>query len=605
MCKIDHLRGTENLVALIAAKFELFIKNHRGGPLRPPPSGARVKLADGSLTDDGDIMAGLFASAFESVYVRTPPNLEPAPHQIATSRMPPVEFDRQDILEVLQSLDTSSAAGADNIHPALLKSCAVELASPLFSIFCQSLRECRLPTQWKFSVVIPIFKKGSRYDPLNYRPVSLTSVTAKCLERIIAGRLTSYLESNALLSNHQFGFRSGRSTMDQLLLVYNDVSKWVDEGSVVDLVLFDFSKAFDVVSHPILLAKLFGVGVDRDLISWIEHFLTNRQMAVTAKGKLSSSRNVVSGVPQGSVLGPILFLIFVNCIADHLSCSYKIFADDLKIYMRVRHDSDANLTSDTNLCQHDITTLQNVATSWNLKLNEGKCAVLRFKRKSHVLPPPQYYINQSPIRTVQSQVDLGLLVDSNLKFHQHVANATRKAAALSQNFMKSTVCRSPDFMMSVFSSHIRPILEYASCVWNTGYVGDMRLLESVQRRWTKKVTSLSNLSYRSRLEALDQYSVSGRLLRNDLIQYWKIFHGKSSISPPDVFTLAPQSTTRGHRYKLSHVRTQTDVRRRAFAVRHVEVWNSLPDNVVSEKDLKVFKGMLANSLGDSLYNFPL
>ena len=115
---------------------------------------------------------------------------------------------------------------------------------------------------------------------------------------------------------------------------------------------------------------------------------------------------------------------------------------------------------------------------------------------------------------------------------------------------------------------------------------------------------MSNLDYRARLEALDQYSVSGRLLRNDLIQYWKIFHGKSSVSPPDLFTLAPQSTTRGHRYKLSHVRTQTDVRRRAFAVCHVTVWNSLPDHVVSENDLKTFKGMLANSLGDALYHFP-
>ena len=471
----------------------------------------------------------------------------------------------------------------------LLKSCSSELAKPLYIIFKLSLLECCLPSQWKFSVVVPIFKKGSRYDPLNYRPVSLTSVSSKCLERIIARHLTITLSFPTT-----FGFRSGRSTTDQLLLVYNDISKWVDDGNVVDLILFDFSKAFDVVSHSILLAKLHGLGVNRDLILWIEHFLTNRYMAVTVKGKLSANRSVESGVPQGSVLGPILFLIFVNCIASRVSCSYKIFADDLKIYMKVRHDSEFNLTLDTNTCQQDINILHEVATSWNLKLNENKCAVLRFRRRLHVLPDPHYHILQSPIRNVQSHVDLGLLVDDSLKFHQHISSTTRKAAALSQNVLKSTVCRTPDFMISIFNSHIRPILEYASSVWNTGYMGDMRLLEGVQRRWTKRVSNLSNLDYRSRLEVLNQYSVAGRLLRNDLIQYWKICHGKSPVRPLDLFTLAPPSATRGHRYKISLVRTQTDVRSRAFAVRHINLWNSLPDQLVSETDLKTFKSMLAD-----------
>ena len=362
----------------------------------------------------------------------------------------------------------------------LLKSCAKSLAYPLWIIYRLSLLECRLPVLWKTSVVAPIFKKGSRYNPLNYRPISLTSVPCKCLERVVAKHLTAYLEENNILSDHQFGFRAGRSTMYQLLLVYHDISTWLDEGNVVDLILFDFSKAFDVVSHAILLDKLSRLGVEANLISWIKDFLVGRTMSVSVKGERSNPRPVASGVPQGSVLGPNLFLIFVNHIASNLTCQYKIFADDLKIYMKIRHDSAVDHLHDSQLCQADISLLQRTASSWGLKLNQEKCAVIRFQRKSHTLPTPRYFIDQTPIKVVHSHPDLGVLIDSDLKFHQHIINTAQKAGGLAQNTLKATVCRSPDFMMSVFCSHIRPIIEYCSCVWHTGYIGDLRVLEAVQ-----------------------------------------------------------------------------------------------------------------------------
>ena len=145
--------------------------------------------------------------------------------------MPPVDFSVDSILSILQALDVNSASGADDIHPSLLRHCASGLAYPLYLLFHKSLRECQLPALWKYSIVVPIHKKGSRCDALNYRPISLTSVTCKCLERLIARQLTDYLESNNILSDHQFGFRSGRSTMDQLLLVYEDVSSCLDSGT--------------------------------------------------------------------------------------------------------------------------------------------------------------------------------------------------------------------------------------------------------------------------------------------------------------------------------------------------------------------------------------
>ena len=567
------------------------------------PGVGPLRLPNGNLTDDPVAMAESFAKAFEGVFVRGPPNPDPAPHQTVDSQMPGVDISINDVLAVLQSLDANSSAGPDNLHPMLLKSCAHSLAYPLTVIFRQSLMEHSLPNHWKTSIVVPIFKKGSRYDPLNYRPISLTAVTCKCLERVICQQLTAYLENNFILSDNQFGFRSGRSTQDQLLLVYDDVAKWLDDGCVVDLIMFDFAKAFDLVSHPILLEKLRLIGITSPLIYWIEDFLVGRSMSVSVKGNVSRSYPVASGVPQGSVLGPILFLVFINHIANTLNSSYKIFADDLKVYIKIGHDSDADYALSSQLFQRDITALQEISTSWDLRLNEEKCVVMRFQRKSHPPPPPVYYIGGSPIRVTLSHSDLGVLIDTSLKFHQHISTTVRKAAGLSQNLLKCTVCRSPDFMLTLFRSHIRPIIEYYSCLWHTRYLGDLRMLESVQRRWTKCIADMSNLDYRCRLRALNLFSVQGRLLRADMIQCWKMFHGKCAVNAADLFTLAPQAGTRGHRFKVCHSRPHTDVRQRSFSVRCVGFWNSLPEQVVSETDFRTFKVLLADALGDSLFDY--
>ena len=363
------------------------------------------------------------------------------------------------------------------------------------------------------------------------------------------------------------------------------------------------AKAFDVVSHPILLEKLSLLGVDASLISWVEVFLTRRTMSVSIKGKVSCPHAVGSGVPQGSVLGPILFLIFVNHIAATLLCEYKIFADDLKMYLKLSHTDHACYQTNTHRAQQDIDSLLRIASSWGLRVNESKCAIMRFKRRFHDFPAPEYVIASSPIPYVSSHTDLGVLVDSDLKFHCHISRTSKRSAALALNVLKSTACRSPEFMMPIFSTHIRPIMEYCSCLWNTGYIGDVRALESVQRLWTKQVSGLRDMDYGTRLKELNQYSVFGRLLRADLIYYWKLFHGKCALTPSDLFTTSCYQGTRGHRFKVNVPRSVTDIRRRSFAVRSIVAWNQLPDDVVATANLTLFKQKLANTLGDSLFAY--
>ena len=576
-----------------------YIRNRKVGR----PSVGPLRLVSGELSDSPSSMAEQFAESFSEVYNCVSPD-NPAPHQHHDGRLEELVITTENVKSALASLDSDSAMGPDSVHPLFLKSCSSELAQPLTIIFNRSLREGVVPGAWKTSTVVPIFKKGTRYDPLNYRPVSLTSVCCKTLERIIAEHLTTYLEEASLLDPNQFGFRAGRSTMDQLILVYSEVSQKVDEGGIVDVILFDYSKAFDVVHHGILIEKLHCLGIQGNSLQWIESFLTGRLMNVAVKGVMSKPRKVLSGVPQGSVLGPLLFLIYINHIASKLSCKYKIFADDLKIYACVHHRSFPVVTApSTTDVQSDIDLLYITSSSWGLQMNPKKCAVLRFSRAYHDLTPAEYVMNGLTIPSVNSHLDLGVLVDTNLKFHGHIRTTVHKAGGLAQNFLKSTVCRKPEFMLFLLTTHIRPIIEYCSCIWNTGYQGDLILLESVQRRWTKQIESVKNLEYSDRLRELNLYSVRGRLIRADLIQYWKIFNGKSHITASDLFQLAPQSGTRGHCYKIFMPSTYTEVRKRFFNVRCIPTWNSLPQHVVTAPSIYCFKKLLAEELGDVLFQF--
>lgn len=565
------------------------------------PTIGPLKLSESKMTDDPHLMSEIFVEAFSTVFTRGSP-VNPSPHQCFDGNLSDIVFSVDDVQKILSNLDGTSAMGPDEVHPLLLKKCASQLALPLHRIFSRSLLEGRLPDIWKSSLVIPIFKKGHRYTPLNYRPISLTSVPGKCMERIICSQLSSYLEEHSLLSSEQFGFRVGRSTQEQLLLTYNFVSKQIDEGYVTDLILIDFSKAFDVVVHSLLLDKLRCLGIQGTILQWISGFLHDREMRVSVKGCVSKPKDVASGVPQGSILGPTLFLVYINSVASQLSSQFKIFADDLKMYSSVKIMPNMLPSSCISAVQNDIDVLYSTALSWGLKVNVKKSMVLRFPR-SQPDRLPSYTLGGLPLPVADTASDLGVTVDTDLKFHSHAQQTAHKASGLSHSLLKATVCRTEEFMVFLLKTHIRPILDYSSCLWSTGYAGDVKLLESVQRRWTKQVVGLSSLSYADRLKSLNLFSIQGRLLRADLIMYWKILNGHSCINPEDIFILSPETRTRGHMLKLFCPSVRTDIRKRFFSVRCVQIWNSLPAPVVCASDLNQFKKMLHSHLDDMLYAY--
>ena len=273
-------------------------------------------------------------SQFSSVFIDDDGNLPNVSDKNVSLPFTNLCITQSDIIDAIKCLSSSSSAGVDGLASKFFKNCSIPLSVPLQYIFSMSLSQGKLPTDWKIGKVIPIFKnKGSRSEPSNYRPVSLTSISCKIMERVLKKHINKHLSANNLITSSQHGFRSGRSTQTQVLECLNDWTQALDVDKSVDVIYLDISKAFDTVSHTKLCHKLRKYGFHGPVLKWIEDFLSERSQFVQVNNSRSDNARVKSGVPQGSVLGPVLFLIFINDIIDAVKYScIKIFADDTKPY---------------------------------------------------------------------------------------------------------------------------------------------------------------------------------------------------------------------------------------------------------------------------------
>jgi len=584
-----------NLLSRAPKLFHGYLRERKMGC----PSVGPLRTA-GELTYDHREMSEEFATAFSRVFVVTDPQ-NPHPHQRFVGAMDEIDIGYEGVLKVLESLSDSSSPGPDGVHPAILKHCATVIALPLTLIIRKTLDAGTLPAEWKKSRVVPIFKSGSKYVPLNYRPVSLTSCPCKVAERLVVAHITDYLDRWNIISPKQFGFRRGHSVEDQLLMTYSEIATEIDRGGEVDVVYLDFSKAFDVISHILLLEMLTSLGFCDQIVAWIHAFLRGRTMQVSVGGCDSRTVGVPSGVPQGSVLGPLLFILYVNSLGVEFGCRWYAFADDLKIYASVKRSGTGTVS---DALQQDLDLLCRIALSWNLRLNPDKCVIVKFGGVSATARgegTSGYTLGGEPLRAMPSHRDLGVLVDNRLRFHQHIATIVRKASGLLNQLLRSTVCRTPEFMVTLWVSHIRPLLDFASPVWNVGYLGDLAKMEALQRRWTREVRGLAGVEYPHRLRRLGLFSVKGRLLRADLIKVWKAFNSEIDVGLGAMFERLFHPATRGHNLKLSVPRCRSEISRRFFNVRVVPTWNSLPATVVEAESVHSFKTRLDAHLEDVFY----
>jgi hypothetical protein len=490
----------------------------------------------------------------------------------------------------LASLIPGKSSGPDDINARLLKVFSGDFAKPLTFIFRQTFQFGVLPSDWKSAVISPIYKGGCRSSPNSFRPISLTCICCKILERIVKRQLTDYLEINSLFTNAQHGFRQNRSCLTNLLLSFEDWTKSVDAKQPVDVIYIDFKKAFDSVPHKRLLQKIRTYGISGQLFKWIQCFLLGRTQRVNVNGSLSNCVTVQSGVPQGSVLGPLLFLLYVNDIPRYIDCNILMFADDVKIWKSV-----ASLADSANL-QGNIDALQLWSRKWLLGFNVDKCVTMHLS-STHSTTSAGYFINNEPLREVIIEKDLGVLVDARLKPNKQCVKASKRAMSIMRRIKRTFPNITPEIFQKVYPAFVRPHLEYAIQAWRPWLQKDITLLENVQRRSTKLVSCLRNVDYQIRESSLKLFPVMYRQTRGDLIMAFKIIRQYNTcLEFNEFFAFATTGNLRGHPFKLRKFRSSSLLRSSSFSQRIVNLWNALPEIVVSSPNVAIFKARLDNYL---------
>ena len=314
---------------------------------------------------------------------------------------------------------------------------------------------------WKRANVVPIFKSGNKEEPLNYRPVSLTSLVAKLCERIFKERWTKYLEEMNIITDRQFGFRGGRSCVTNLISFYSRVVDVIQErDGWADCIYLDLEKAFDKVPHKRLLWKLENIGgLKGNLLNWMRDFLSSREMRTVIKGKLSGWRKVTSGVPQGSVLAPVMFLIYVNDMVEGVSSYISLFADDAKIMRKIEN------MEDSRVLQEDLNKLYMWSRTWGMKFNAKKCKTLEMGSSAR-RPSTVYTLGHDHIAKATEEKDLGVIIQDNLFPDKHINKIVRETYSLLKNIRVAFHYLDEEMVKKLIVSLIRPRLEYAAIVWS-------------------------------------------------------------------------------------------------------------------------------------------
>ena len=501
-------------------------------------------------------------------------------------------FSVADITEAIDEIKPGAAAGPDDLPVLLLKKCKDALSKPIHMIWQHSMSTGTVPKFYKTSNIAPLHKKGSRAIAGNYRPVSLTSHIIKIYERVLRKQMVVHLEENNLLNSKQHGFRSGKSCLTQLLHHFDDIIEALSNGDDMDAIYLDYAKAFDKVDHQLLIRKLQLYGFHPKIIIWIESFLTNRTQQVVVDGHMSIIALIISGVPQGTVLGPILFLIFINDIASCvLHSTLRCFADDTRI---CRSISDS----------HNVTELQSdldEVTKWssrnNMALHEDKfeyiCHLSNKRNPLYELPfvheQFQYTTSTGTILTPVDQLrDLGITVSSDSSWTSHIRSSCDKARKMAAWVFSVFHSRNTGVMLTLYKSLVRSHLEYCSPLWNPAKVYDIQELESVQRTFTSKIHGLQHLHYWDRLKTLSLMSLQRRRERYIVMHMWKILHGLTSNDLEVQFTVNPRLGTLA---KVPAVRTKSSAAHQtlyetSFSVMGPRLWNCIPWHIraVSKHD---------------------
>ena len=571
-----------------------FVKEHDSSSATMPPLG--MANADGQINfyTTNDEKANCLNEYFASISTVNDENVTLPNLSFKTqAKLSDITFTSKEIEDVIINLNVNKACGPDLISHKMLKECAHTVSKPLHILFSRSLNEGCFPDSWKIAQVTPIFKKGDKSLPSNYRPISLLSCCGKLFERIIFKHTYNYLFQNNLLYKYQSGFLPNHSTVYQLIDIYHHVCQTLDQSQISCMIFCDISKAFDRVWHKGLLFKLVQNGIDGKLLKWITSYLHNRHQKTVIQSAVSNLQPVSAGVPQGSVLGPLLFLIYVNDITESLLSLTRLYADDSSLYC-----SASSMQDIEGMLNHDLYQISLWANQWLVNFNPSKTEAILFSlKKDHNFP--RLIFDDTEISFVENHKHLGVTLSSNGQWSSHIQNILFSASKVINIMRKLKFTLSRIALNQIYLSHVRPILEYASIVWDGCTKKDIESIEKLQHEAARIVTGLTrSVSLENVYRECCWESITARRETQKLCFMYKAYN---NMTPSYINDLIPASVgdlsehNLRNRQNISTIPTRTTLFKNSCIPSTIDMWNSLDLNIRQNSTVCGFKNELKSN----------
>ena len=551
--------------------------------------GISALKSNGKMITDRKSISEILNTQFKSVFTKKTSSKIPELPGVTFPSIKDLKITEFGVFKLLDKIDVSKASGPDCIPGRILQNLARELAPVLHFIFEQSLNTGDLPAEWTLANVAPIFKKGSKLQAVNYRPVSLTCISCKLFEHIVCKHILGHLEDHEILTDLQHGFRSGRSCETQLITTFHDIaSAYNKKGSQIDIAVLDFSKAFDTVPHDGLLSKLKHYGIDDKIWSWILNFLKQHKQRVVVDGIQSDLVTVDSGVPQGTVLGPILFLLHINDLPSVISSKVRLFADDCLVYREIKNRQDQIAL------QKDLNLLENWGSKWGMRFNAAKCNIMRMSRKQTPIST-QYELSGQVLEEVKDAKYLGVTVSDDLELTKHINAITTKANSKLSFLRRNLKGCLEKLRETAYFALVRSFLEYSATVWHPHQKYNSDKLEMVQRRAARFVKGRYGMyeSVTQMLEELTWVPLSKRRENARLILFYKIINNLAMV-PHSCLEKADGRTRKNHNLKFRHIGYNVDPYGQSFFPKCISAWNGLAQEIAEANTLDLFKSKLAH-----------
>ena len=500
-----------------------------------------------------------------------------------------ITFTDEDIEKIINKLNPNKSHGHDMISIRMLKICGKSICKPLRLIFQDCIDNGIYPLDWKKANVVPAFKKNDKQSIKNYRPISLLPICGKIFERVLFNNMFSFFMENQLISEKQSGFKPGDSCTFQLLSIVHEIYQSFDDNYEVRGVFLDISKAFDKVWHEGLIFKLKQNGISGKLLILITDFLKNRKQRVVLNGQVSSWADIQAGVPQGSILGPLFFLIYINDLSNDLSSDPKMFADDTSLFSVVHNTVDS-----CNNLNNDLNKISDWAYQWKMSFNPDiskQAQEVIFSRKKKKVNHPNILFNNSPVIQSQSQKHLGMFLDSKLDFSEHFNNTLKKINKTIGLLRKLRYSLPRSALVTIYKSFIRPHIDYGDIVYDQAYNDSFHeKLESIQYNASLAITGAIRGTSRNKLyQELGLESLQHRRWYRKLTTFYKIV---TNQSPPYLFNLIPVHSSHYITRSADDIpplKTKHEFFKNTFFPSSIKEWNILDVSIRNSDSLALFK----------------